>query len=177
MPLKRRSERAQPRAGTVPAGAATVVLHAGVVVRATVAPPDNTLLEILLGWRKDGVRLVAPDLWLSEAVTTVRRIVSARILSRAEGKTAIANLLWLGLETVALDLALCRQAFDWAERLGQTRAHDAFYVALAERERGWLWTADRRLASRSRQSGAAWVHYIGELGPRPTVGRGERLPP
>ena len=87
------------------------------------------------------------------------------MLSRAEGKGALARLFALGIESVPVDLPLARQAFDWAERLGQPRGPGGFYVALAERERTALWTTSRRPASRARQAGALWVRHLGEAAP------------
>jgi predicted nucleic acid-binding protein len=135
-----------------------VVVHDGVAVRAALGVPAATAL--FAEWRREGMRVLAPDVWVAEAVSAIRRSVAQRVLSRADGKAAVARLFALGIESVALDLSLSRQGFDWAERLGASRVHDAFFVALAERCGGSLWTANRRLALRARQSGASWVHYL-----------------
>jgi predicted nucleic acid-binding protein len=71
-------------------------------------------------------------------------------------------LLSIDIELVSLSDALCRSAFEWALRLGQSRAYDAFYLAVAEAQQVELWTADRRLANGAHQIGALWVHWIGE---------------
>ncbi len=84
-------------------------------------------------------------------------------LSHEEGDTALSNLTLLGLETLPLDVSLARSALIWADKLGQVRAYDACYLALAERERATLWTADRRLASRAKQVGASWVLSLEEI--------------
>lgn len=138
-----------------------VVVHDGVAVRAAVGMPEA--VELLLQWQADGARLLAPDVWVAEAVSAIHRSVAQRVLSRAEGKAALAQLFALGIESVPVDLPLSRQGFDWAERLGHSRVHDAYYVALAEREGATLWTANRRLALRARQSGASWVRHLREL--------------
>jgi hypothetical protein len=49
-----------------------------------------------------------------------------------------------------------------SNRLGQSKAYDAFYLALAERLKAEFWTADQRLANGARQLGANWAHWIGE---------------
>lgn len=61
-----------------------------------------------------------------------------------------------------MDLPLARQALAWAERLGQIRAYDAFYLALTEGEDATLWTGDGRLADRARQLGVEWVQFLAE---------------
>ena len=60
--------------------------------------------------------------------------------------------------------AHCRAAYAWAERLGQSRAYDAQYLAVAEQEGLELWTADRRLVRNAEQAGVRWVRRIGEVG-------------
>ncbi len=140
-----------------------LVVHSDLAVRAAVGAPAAA--EALATWRREGSRLIAPDLWAGEAVGALRRSVAQKVLSRAEGKGALARLFALGIESVPVDLPLARQAFDWAERLGQPRGQEAFYVALAERERTALWTTSRRLALRARQAGALWVRHLGEAAP------------
>lgn len=137
-----------------------VVVHDSVAVRAAMGL--QAAIDLLAESARDGARLLAPAVWVGDAVSAVRRSVAQRVLSRADGKAAVARLFALGIETVPLDLSLSRQGFDWAERLGHTRVHDAFFVALAEREGATLWTANRRLGLRARQSGASWVRNLRE---------------
>jgi predicted nucleic acid-binding protein len=48
--------------------------------------------------------------------------------------------------------------------LAQTKAYDAFYLAVAEKMEAELWTADRHLSNRCRNDlGLEWVHWINEL--------------
>jgi predicted nucleic acid-binding protein len=49
-----------------------------------------------------------------------------------------------------------------AAQIGQSKAYDAQYLALAARENAPLWTADRRLANAARGAGLDWVHWIGD---------------
>jgi predicted nucleic acid-binding protein len=71
-------------------------------------------------------------------------------------------ILMLDIRSVAPTSFLHERAPGWAERLGQSKTYDVYYLALAEQEGAELWTADRRLANGAQQAGAAWVHWIGE---------------
>jgi predicted nucleic acid-binding protein len=53
-------------------------------------------------------------------------------------------------------------ALSWASKLQHARAYDSGYLALAERENAWLWTADRRLVNGARQHGFSQIAWIGE---------------
>jgi len=64
------------------------------------------------------------------------------------------------MEYFACDISMSRAALTWAARLGQSKAYDGFYLALAERLGADLWTADERLLNRMRQLGVAWVRWL-----------------
>jgi predicted nucleic acid-binding protein len=114
------------------------------------------------GWLDEGRSLTAPSLWLAEVASAIRGAVHQGMVSPARGERALDQALALGVELVPLDADLTRAAYTWSERLGQRRAYDGFYLALAERENAELWTADERLANSVRAAGVEWVHWIGE---------------
>ncbi len=70
--------------------------------------------------------------------------------------------LLLNIESIPPSSSLHQGSLAWAERLGQWRAYDAQYLALAEQTRLAFWTADQRLVNAARGAGANWVHWIGE---------------
>ncbi len=118
-------------------------------------------LDRFADWTRQGVAVMTPSLWLPESVSAIRRAVHQGLLTSAEARIAVADLFALGVRTVESDESLCLAALEWAEALGQARAYDGFYLALAERLRAELWTADRRLVSSAHHVGAAWVRWIG----------------
>jgi predicted nucleic acid-binding protein len=63
------------------------------------------------------------------------------------------------------DSQLNREALVWARRIGQNKAYDAHYLALAMREDAVLWTADKRLVNATQAAGLTWVHWIGDWTP------------
>src|SRR3990172_7137280 len=81
----------------------------------------------------------------------ILRRVYNRAISPEEGQGALEDLFALQVEAIPMSPELCRSALAWAERLGQARAYDAFYLALAEQFRTDLWTADRRLGNAAQQ--------------------------
>ena len=141
-----------------------VVVDANVAIGAIlpVLSAGVDMLEQFAGWRREGVRLVAPMLWLAVCVSVIRRSVHEQAISPGEGRVAIEDLFALEVETMPLDEKMCRSAFAWAERLGQAKAYDGLYLALAERLGAEMWTTDERLVREAQQAGVAWVQWIGE---------------
>lgn len=121
---------------------------------------DTHTTRLFVEWRQSHRQVIAPMLWLAECVSAIREIVYAGVISSNQGRTAVEDLLALEVDAVPMDHQQCRSAFEWAERLGQARACDGFYLALAQELMGELWTADQRLVNAARQAGATWVHGI-----------------
>jgi predicted nucleic acid-binding protein len=113
-------------------------------------------------WHREATRLFAPVLWVAESVSAIRGGLYARVISDDEGRKALDDLFDLGVETLTMNIDLCRSAIEWAGRLGQRKAYDSFYLALAEELGVEFWTADRRLASAAQQAGMSLAHWIGE---------------
>jgi predicted nucleic acid-binding protein len=145
------------RSGERPA----VVLDASLAMSAIFPPsPAPEALKRLVEWQDAGTRLIAPALWLAECLSAIRRRVYRETISQEEAYEAIAAVLALEVDMQPMGPELCRSALDWAGRLGQVRAYDACYVALAEELETELWTADGGLAQGARQAGAGWVRLV-----------------
>ena len=145
----------------MPSTRSTIVVDANLavwVIMPVVAPVDA--IDLFAGWHRQGIRLVAPALWLAECASAVRRSVYAGALSEAEGRTALEDLFALEVEILPMSLQQTRSAFEWSERLRQAQAYDGFYLALTEELGAELWTGDRRLAHGAQQAGAGWVHAV-----------------
>jgi len=140
----------------------TVVVDANLAVKAAVPGPLQPLCRALLRqWHSTSCRLCAPTLWLYEVTSTVTKSVRFGELTREEGRQTLDLLLLLGIELISPDEELVAAAFDWTLRLGRAAAYDSFYLALAERLSGALWTADERLRN---AASVPWVHWLGENG-------------
>lgn len=138
-----------------------IVVDASMVVLAVLpVSAQPSALERFGSWHHAGERVLAPSLWLGEAVSVIRKHAHAGALTTAEARGAVEDLFALGIESVPMDLTLCEGALRWAEQLRQARAYDGFYAALAERHGAALWTADERLAGGLQLLGGLSVHVV-----------------
>ena len=72
----------------------------------------------------------------------------------------LEQLYALEFQTIAPSLELHRAALQWAERIGQSKAYDAQYLALAESLSAEFWTADARLVHALQRLEVNWIHEI-----------------
>ena len=106
----------------------------------------------------------APRLWVSETTSALRFLVSQKELSADEAEEALRAIHGLRVEIINEDEALSLRALELAGKLGQSKAYDAFYLALAEKLATEFWTSDERLLNRCRKDlKLSWVHWLGEL--------------
>ncbi|MCB0054627.1 MAG: type II toxin-antitoxin system VapC family toxin [Caldilinea sp.] len=142
-----------------------IVVDASTVIAAllpTLAPVDT--LDLFTAWRRTDTAILAPPLLLAECTSAIRRYVHSGLLADEEAATALADLAALDVEIVPDTHARCRAAYVWAGRLGQARAYDGFYCALAEEVAARLYSGDRWLANTGRQLGVDWIIWVGEPG-------------
>lgn len=125
-------------------------------------PYSPAVIRRMRAWQEDQPRILVPGLWAYEVVTGLRRACYLKLLSLEQAQSSLEELLAMELEVVPATPQLHRRALEWAERLGQSRAYDAQYLALAEQESAELWTGDRRLANGAAALGVDWVHWVGE---------------
>lgn len=139
------------------------------VVDASIAIKTATELSqtLELFWDRvdrEQVTPCAPRLWVSETTSGIRLMVFQKHLTPNDAEQALRNLHGLRFEIINEDEELSLRALEWAGKLGQSKAYDAFYLALAEKLVVDFWTADVRLANRCRKDlKLDWVHSISEL--------------
>lgn len=144
----------------------TVVVDANLLAsQALPLPYGDLAIQRLVLWQTSEELLLAPMLMVYELTTIMRKAVTAGWLSDGTAADRLSEILQVGPRLIPPDDYLNREALRWAKRLGQNKAYDAHYLALAARENATLWTADRRLANGSRQAGFAQVHWIGDWTP------------
>jgi len=117
------------------------------------------LMDHLREWQSV---LSAPVLWEYECLSGFHRAVRLGVLRPQEAVEYMNDLLALDIERIAPSVESHQSALRWAERLGQSKAYDAQYVALAEQMGAELWSADQRLINALKEQGVAWAHWIGE---------------
>jgi predicted nucleic acid-binding protein len=118
--------------------------------------------ERIATWQQSAVELIAPLLFEYEMTTVLRKAIVTGVLTAGSAEEAMYETMELGIQRLSPTPQLHKSALAWAARLGHSKAYDAHYLALAEREQAELWTADRRLSNAARQAGATWVHWTGE---------------
>jgi predicted nucleic acid-binding protein len=140
-----------------------VVVDANLVAALGLPLPYGGLAtELFSQWRKQGERLIAPVLMEYELTTIVRRGVASGQLPKERALAVLNQLQHSGVEVVAPTWDLHQQALFWSQRIGQSKAYDAQYLALALREGALFYTADRRLANAAQDAGLDWVKWIGD---------------
>jgi predicted nucleic acid-binding protein len=127
-----------------------LTIDANVAIRAAVDGVEAAL-DAFAAWSAADVDLVAPDLWLPETITAVRRSVARRKRTASDGEVVIGDVFRLPITSISVDQDLALAAVRWAARLGHEKAYDALYLAVAERFEAPLVTADERLLARCRQ--------------------------
>jgi predicted nucleic acid-binding protein len=124
------------------------------------APIDT--VSRLVTWRQADAELHAPSLWLAECASAIRWYVHTGMITPNEGLTAIDDLIALDVDITPMTHSHYRTAYAWAERLGQSRAYDGFYLALAEELGAPFFTGDRHLTNGAQHLGLSWVQWIGD---------------
>jgi len=141
----------------------TIVLDANLIVSLVLALPySEAATHQIIAWKRQGKTLAAPTLWTYEVCSVLRKAEVTGYLDADQINNALIQLWRINIQGIPATLDLQRQALIWAERLGQSKAHDGAYLAVAESLGSEFWTADRRLAQSAHQSGASWVYSIVE---------------
>jgi predicted nucleic acid-binding protein len=101
---------------------------------------------------------------MSETTSAVRFLLSQKHITSDEAEQALRTIHGLQVEIIDEDEELSLRALALAGKLGQSKAYDAFYLALAEKMMIEFWTVDERLANRCRKDlKLSWVHSVGEF--------------
>lgn len=139
------------------------VVDASVVIQ-TVLGITESLERFWERIDREQITPCAPRLWLSETTSAIRFLLSQKEITSEESEQALKTVHGLHLEIINEDEELSLRALELAGKLGQSKAYDAFYLALSEKLASEFWTLDERLANRCRKDlKLKWVHAIGEL--------------
>lgn len=138
------------------------VVHANIAIQTVVDITDP--LERF--WQRLDVEQVtpcAPRLWLIETTSAIRFLVAQKEITLDDAEQALRTIYGLRVEIINEDEELCLRALELAGKLGQSKANDAIYLALAEKLVADFWTADERLVNRCRKDlKLGWVHFVEE---------------
>lgn len=123
-----------------------VCVDASVVVRLVADPGDAAVRDLWARWDAEGAEIHAPTLLFYEVSNALYRYLRAGVLSRNAIDGALDAALTLPVQLHG-DAYLHGEAVDLAARLRLGASYDAHYLALADRLRAELWTADQRLVN------------------------------
>jgi predicted nucleic acid-binding protein len=125
-------------------------------------PYSDAARNAIAGWKRAGDVVMGPVLLEYEFTTILRRAQFHGLMDFDQAAFALQRMTDLHIQSMAPSEILHRRALEWAERLGQSRACDAQYLALAEQESAELWTGDKKLVTSTAGMGVDWVHWVGE---------------
>jgi predicted nucleic acid-binding protein len=140
-----------------------LVIDANVAVKSILSATDS--LDSF--WKKvdqENATPCAPRLWLSEITSAIRSLVFQKAISAEDAEDVLRTIHGLRVDILNEDEELSLRALELAGKLGQSKAYDAMYLALAEKLVVDFWTLDERLVNRCRKDlKLNWVHWVGEL--------------
>jgi predicted nucleic acid-binding protein len=144
------------------AGTLMVVVDAGVVLSLVLPLPFSEQASTMLrALTQAGEKLYAPALLEYEVCSVLRRAISQGIIDSACAEQGIELLGDIRIDPITPASSLHSRALYWAARLGQSKAYDAQYLALAEQMGCRLVTTDQRLVRAARALGVDWVTGVG----------------
>jgi predicted nucleic acid-binding protein len=140
-----------------------VTLDANILVALVLPLPFSVRATAkMVEWNRKATELLAPQLFEYEVSSALRKATALGTITDQRAASALSEILALQIRCVPPTWELHERALHWAKRLAQHKTCDAHYLAVAEKEEAYLWTADRRLANAARQAGVVWVHWIGD---------------
>lgn len=146
----------------------TVVVDASLALKWILEEPfSEEARELLLRWKEDDVKTIAPGLLPYEVTNVLYERVKRGEINLEEAHEGLAAIMDAG--PVLLDYKpLHAEALRLARILGRSTSYDTHYLALAEKEDCVLWTADESFynATKDAHSRVRWVGEATEEGER-----------
>ncbi len=141
----------------------SIAIDANMVIGVVIPHQITSLItEFFRFWQDSDEQLIAPYLLEYEVTSALRKAAVIGMISRSGAEKALQDIFKLGIKLIEPSPELDSDALRLAERIGQAKAYDAQYLALASRENAPLWTADRRLANAANAAGLGWVRWVGD---------------
>jgi predicted nucleic acid-binding protein len=143
-----------------------VVVDASLALKWVIPASDSSIAITLLDkWTNEGIRVIAPALFVYEVTNILYRQSTAGKLTYDEATQSLKKLFSIGvLLKFSLYEDISAQAMEFARLFNLPATYDAHYLALAQHENSELWTADTRLWNALKRK-LSWVHWIGDNQP------------
>jgi len=141
----------------------SIVVDSNIIATLVIDMPySETASAHFKSWLNSETLLLAPMLFEYEIATIIRRYIKAGEISEQQSRTVLDKILSSNIDIIPPSRTLHHAALRWAEKIGQAKAYDAHYLALAEQESADFWSADKRLVNNLHQLNIDWAHWIGE---------------
>jgi predicted nucleic acid-binding protein len=140
-----------------------VVVDASLALKWVIPESDSsTAITLLDKWTNEGIRVIAPALFVYEVTNIPYRQSSEGKLTYDEAAQSLKKLFSIGvLLKFSLYEDISAQAMEFAHLFNLPATYDAHYLALAQHESSEFWTADTRLWNTLKRK-LSWVHWIGD---------------
>ena len=122
---------------------------------------SDRALALARFWDSEGTKPVSPYLMPVEVANALHLRVLRKELTLGTATRLMQSLVASGIELRETPQLYAR-TLEWADRLRQTAACDAHYLALAQSLECDLWTADEKFY-RAASPAATNVHWLGEF--------------
>lgn len=140
---------------------AAVVVDASLVLEAVLPVDLEALaLELIIGWRRDRVRICSPAVLVPECLSVLETLRRTERLSPAETKQALADVYALEVECIQPTVKAARAMLRWMEHLPDGHLRAAPYLSLAEEIPAPLWSSDAEITDLAEKLGIAGVHHV-----------------
>ncbi len=142
---------------------AAVVVDSSVALKWVLNERDSTrAVALLADWTARAVTLHVPTLLAYEVGNVLYQHLRRDLMTLESARDALAAILMPEFQfDLSDERGLTRRAMELAHQFNLPAAYDAHYLALAERHRCDLWTADERLWNTVKMQ-LPWVRWLGE---------------
>jgi predicted nucleic acid-binding protein len=140
-----------------------VVVDTSIAIKWVLNEDDSALaLALLAEWKKKKMAMLAPALLAYEASNTLYQNVRRGKITLDTAELSMTKVILAGLQLdFSQDPVLGVRAIELANNFSLLATYDAYYLALAERERCEFWTADTRMWNAVKGK-FAWVRWMGD---------------
>ena len=140
-----------------------VVVDTSIAIKWVLNEDDSALaLALLAEWKNKKMAMLAPALLAYEASNTLYQNVRRGKITLDTAELSMTKVIFAGLQLdFSQDPVLGVRAIELANNFSLLATYDAYYLALAERERCEFWTADTRMWNAVKGK-FAWVRWMGD---------------
>jgi len=144
----------------------TVVVDTSLALKWVFQEADSYLADALLNeWSRKEIIILAPALLIYETTNVLYKKLRKGDISAQRVKEALREIALLGISfDFTTQFELSTRAIEFSIQYNLPATYNSHYLALAEREKCELWTADTRMWN-SLQGKLPWVRNLNNYQP------------